>query len=233
MKKLILFSGGPDSTSAVHILKGQHDLQLLTLVDDQKTKNVCEVDFAFKTAEKLGLNHKVVNISHFNELFSDLPFTLVGLGGGNKPSKKEPSMSKVKCVPDGSYEAPLCIQFLHTVAAMYAISHGFNSLVWAVHKDDDIVKENWITNYTKSLEESFVFSGFNFKIETPFLHLTKAELIQEGIKNGMDINSTYSCLENTDFTHCGHCQGCREREYALSAIEKSTKQATIGLVLEK
>ena len=219
MKKLILFSGGPDSTSAVYILKDQYDLQLLTLVDNQRTKNICEVELASKTAKSLGLSHKIFDISHFNELFSDLPFTLVGLGGGNKPGKREPSMSKIKCVPDGKYEAPLSIQFLHTIGAMYAISHGYSSMIWAVHKDDDIISEQWIKNYTESLSESFRHSGFDFCIETPFIHLTKAELIIQGIKNGMDIETTYSCLVNTDFTHCGQCEGCREREKALSFIK--------------
>ena len=52
-------------------------------------------------------------------------------------------------------------------------------------------------------------SGNNFKIHTPLIHMTKAEIIQLGIKFGIDYGLTSTCYdpkENGD--PCGHCDAC-------------------------
>lgn len=82
-KKLLLFSGGPDSTAAAYLLKGSHsDLHLLTLSDETKAKNIGELKAANKIAAMLSLPYKVVDVSALNAFLDGLPNILMSLGTG-------------------------------------------------------------------------------------------------------------------------------------------------------
>lgn len=54
--------------------------------------------------------------------------------------------------------------------------------------------------------------GHLIKIETPLIHLTKAEIIQKGIGLGVDYVKTLSCYApDRDGKACGLCDSCRLR----------------------
>lgn len=55
--------------------------------------------------------------------------------------------------------------------------------------------------------------GQLIKIETPLIHLTKAEIIQKGTELGVDYAKTLSCYAPDDKGHaCGRCDSCRLRQ---------------------
>lgn len=48
-----------------------------------------------------------------------------------------------------------------------------------------------------------------FKIRTPLIDMTKAQIIQKGIALGVDYGITHSCYDPTpDGSPCGHCDSC-------------------------
>jgi len=54
--------------------------------------------------------------------------------------------------------------------------------------------------------------GDRFKIHTPLIHLTKAEIIQKGTALGVDYSKTVSCYQaNEQGQACGVCDSCRLR----------------------
>lgn len=54
--------------------------------------------------------------------------------------------------------------------------------------------------------------GQLIQIETPLIHLTKAEIIQKGIELGVDYAQTLSCYAPDAEGHaCGRCDSCRLR----------------------
>lgn len=54
--------------------------------------------------------------------------------------------------------------------------------------------------------------GTTFKIHTPLIHLTKAEIIRRGINFGVDYGLTVSCYAADEQGHaCGRCDACRLR----------------------
>lgn len=54
--------------------------------------------------------------------------------------------------------------------------------------------------------------GDSFRIRTPLLHLTKAQIIEKGIELGVDYGETLSCYEpSRDGLACGRCDACRLR----------------------
>jgi 7-cyano-7-deazaguanine synthase len=54
--------------------------------------------------------------------------------------------------------------------------------------------------------------GAHFQIETPLIALSKAQIIQEGVRLGVDYSQTVSCYAATDDGKaCGACDSCRFR----------------------
>jgi 7-cyano-7-deazaguanine synthase len=54
--------------------------------------------------------------------------------------------------------------------------------------------------------------GSRFKIHTPLINMTKAEIIRKGIELGVDYSITHSCYDPTpDGLACGRCDSCRLR----------------------
>ncbi|HSG02931.1 MAG TPA: 7-cyano-7-deazaguanine synthase QueC [Marinobacterium sp.] len=55
-------------------------------------------------------------------------------------------------------------------------------------------------------------TGEPFKIETPLIDLTKAQIIQQGTSLGLDYSLTVSCYQSDDEGRaCGHCDSCHLR----------------------
>jgi len=64
------------------------------------------------------------------------------------------------------------------------------------------------------------YNGKNIKISTPFVHLTKAEIIQLGISNDLDYAISQSCyFPKEDGKPCLECDSCKLRERAFNSID--------------
>ena len=51
--------------------------------------------------------------------------------------------------------------------------------------------------------------GTRFRIHTPLITLTKAQIIQQGLALGLDYGLTHSCYAPlADGRPCGHCDSC-------------------------
>lgn len=67
--------------------------------------------------------------------------------------------------------------------------------------------ENLATLATKAGVE-----GTKFRIHTPFIAMSKAEIIRKGFELGVDFTLTHSCYDPTpDLLACGTCDSCRIR----------------------
>ena len=60
--------------------------------------------------------------------------------------------------------------------------------------------------------------GHPLRVDTPLLHLSKAEIIQQGLKLGVDYSLTVSCYQaDLDGYACGKCDSCRLRREGFLA----------------
>jgi len=67
--------------------------------------------------------------------------------------------------------------------------------------------------------------GAHFKVQTPLIHLTKAEIIQKGMTLGLDYGLTISCYNaDTKGRACGHCDSCQIRKegFDLAGVSDPT-----------
>lgn len=59
--------------------------------------------------------------------------------------------------------------------------------------------------------------GAAFRIHTPLIHLTKAEIIREGVRLGVDYAQTVSCYQaDEEGRACGRCDSCRIRRQGFA-----------------
>ncbi|MEO6078717.1 MAG: 7-cyano-7-deazaguanine synthase QueC [Steroidobacteraceae bacterium] len=62
--------------------------------------------------------------------------------------------------------------------------------------------------------------GGRFHIQAPLLHMSKAEIIQAGVKLGVDFGATVSCYQaNAQLEACGRCDSCRLRREGFAAAQ--------------
>jgi 7-cyano-7-deazaguanine synthase len=59
--------------------------------------------------------------------------------------------------------------------------------------------------------------GADFKIHTPLISMSKADIIAEGLRLGVDYNLTVSCYQaDADGRACGLCDSCRIRKQGFA-----------------
>lgn len=60
--------------------------------------------------------------------------------------------------------------------------------------------------------------GAGFRIHAPLMRMTKADIVREGLRLGVDFAETVSCyLADADGRACGHCDACRLRAEGFAA----------------
>ena len=53
--------------------------------------------------------------------------------------------------------------------------------------------------------------GDRFKVHAPLLHMTKADIVREAARLGLDAGMSWSCYDPQEGQHCGLCDSCRLR----------------------
>jgi 7-cyano-7-deazaguanine synthase len=70
-----------------------------------------------------------------------------------------------------------------------------------------------------------------FKIHTPLINLTKAEIIRLGVSLGVDYGLTHSCYDPApDGAACGHCDSCQIRRagFLSAGISDPTRYVSLS-----
>jgi 7-cyano-7-deazaguanine synthase len=206
MKKILLLSGGIDSTVAAHLLKKQGvDVHCLSLRTTTNKDNYHEVANAQSVASKLGFAHSVINMDFLREVHRDR-FTVVAVGGQLGGCTKAPQRSFT-----------LCVEMMHLIAIAIAGESNATSVVWALNKDD-------MADFNASEQDEYVSllrrlsvlrTERDIQIETPLIGHTKIEVIKLGIELGADISKTVSCVQG--IPACGECKQCHNVTQALTS----------------
>jgi 7-cyano-7-deazaguanine synthase len=60
--------------------------------------------------------------------------------------------------------------------------------------------------------------GAGFRVHAPLMRMTKADIVREGLRLGVDFAQTVSCYQAApDGSACGHCDACRLRAEGFAA----------------
>lgn len=210
MKTLVVCSGGLDSVSLAYKVAAEN--QLIGLVSfDYGQRHRKELDFAAQCARRLGVPHHLIDISEVGKLLSGSALT------------------DIVDVPDGHYaEDTMKITIVpNRNAIMLAIGFGVaaakkgDAVAAAFHGGDHFIYPDCRPAFSEAFEamQKQALDGYaDIALYTPFLNLSKADIVREGAAHGTPFDQTWSCYKGGE-THCGRCGTCVERREAFDLAD--------------
>ena len=210
-KAVVLLSGGLDSATTLAVALDE-GFQLFALTFSYGQRHHCEIEAAKKIAASLAvIEHRVVDID------------LAALGGsaitdpGVKVPKDRPNLVNPDKIP------PTYVPARNTIFLSYALAWaevlgafdifiGVNSTDYSGYPD---CRAEFIAAFEKLANLATATSiegGGRYRIHTPVIDMTKAQIILTGKKLGVDYSLTHSCYDpDEQGTACGRCDSCRLR----------------------
>ena len=218
-KAIVLVSGGLDSATCL-ALASQQGYACYALSFDYGQRSRSELNAARRVAEAAGVkDHKLVSLG------------LDALGGS---ALTDTSIA----VPEGGTEG-IPVTYVPArntvflsyglawaeVLDAYALFIGVNSLDYSGYPD---CRPEFIEAYARmmNLATKKGVEGGEISLQTPLIHLSKAEIIKTGIRLGVDYSLTVSCYQaDEDGAACGVCDSCllRKAGFRDAGVEDPTR----------
>lgn len=204
-KAVILLSGGLDSATVVAMAKAE-GYQCYSMSFDYGQRHRVELQVAERVAQQLGvIEHKVVGLN------------LNGIGGSALTDlsidvPESPSLGiPITYVPArNTVFLALALGWAEVLEAQ-DIFIGVNAVDYSGYPD---CRPEFIEAFERmaNLATKAGVEGEGFRIRAPLQYLSKAQIIQTGLANGVDYALTVSCYQADDEGRaCGKCDSCRLR----------------------
>ena len=202
---VVLLSGGLDSMVAGGLAR-EAGYRVLALTIDYNQRHRVELRAAAKVATALNAMSHIV-----------LPLDLTAFGGSALTADIEvPKGGVGDEIPVTSVPARTTIFLsltlgLAEVASASDIYIGVNALDYSGYPD---CRPEFIDAFQKmaTLATKAGVEGHPIRINTPLQFMTKADIVREAHRLGLDAGLSWSCYDPTpDNKHCGLCDSCRLR----------------------
>lgn len=202
---VVLVSGGLDSMiSAALAREAGHRIFALSI--DYNQRHQVELAAAARVADALGAVRHVV-----------LPIDLSAFGGS--------ALTDDIAVPKDGVGADIPVTYVParntvflSLALAWAEAAGARSLYIGVNALDysgyPDCRPEFIQGFERlaELATKAGVEGEAFRIQAPLQHMTKADIVREGTRLGLDLGLSWSCYDPTPGgQHCGLCDSCRLR----------------------
>lgn len=204
MKAVCLLSGGLDSTTL--LAKAKKECKAITALSvDYGQRHCLELEAAEAVVEHFDVPHIVVDLSTLNFQSSSQTNPKIQVPHGHYADE---SMKKT-VVPNRN-------MILLSIAAGIAIDNDFDTVAYAAHAGDHPIYNDCRPEFVEALRHPLKQLGVG--IWTPFICMSKCEIVTIGVALGVDYAMTYSCYEG-DTVHCGLCGTCVERREAFGLAD--------------
>lgn len=204
-KAVALVSGGLDSMVAAAIAR-ESGFALLALTVDYGQRHRIELEAAERIAAALGAERHVV-----------LPLDLRAFGGSALTAEIDVPKSGVGDDVPVTYVPARNTIFLSLAlgwaeaAGASEIYIGVNALDYSGYPD---CRPDFIAAFERlaSLATKAGTEGRAFRVAAPLLHMSKADIVREAARLGLDAGLSWSCYDPAPGgRHCGLCDSCRLR----------------------
>ena len=214
-KAVVLLSGGLDSATTLAIARNRQ-FECYTLSVDYGQRHRSELEAAKKVAQSLGSQtHQVIKLDLATFGGSALTDHSIKI-----PTSGESTNIPVTYVPArNTIMLSLALAWAETLDSQ-DIFVGVNAVDYSGYPD---CRPEYIMAFENmaNLATKAAIEGKKLTIHAPLMHLTKKEIIQEGIALGVDYSLTVSCYQADELGRaCGVCDSCRIRE---AGFEESGK----------
>lgn len=204
-KAVVIYSGGMDSFTVLNkVFRQGYDVYALSFNYGQRHSK--ELEYAAAVCAKLGVQHKIIDISAINEL----------IGGS--------SLTADIAVPEGHYEqesmkqtvVPNRNMILLSMAVGYAVSLEANEVFYGAHSGDHAIYPDCRPEFVHKMNDVCAIANYDVvKIVCPYLDVSKIEILADGLAMGLDYGMSWTCYNGREKA-CGKCGACQER---LEAFE--------------
>lgn len=207
---VVLLSGGIDSATAAAMARQQgFDLHALSFRYGQRHE--CELDAAKKIAAFLGAaSHRVME------------FDLRAIGGSALTDRID--VPKARSAKEIAHGIPITyVPARNTIFLAFALAlaerieadnifFGANQLDYSGYPD---CREEYIQAFehmARLATKAGVEGRSRIKVNVPLIHMTKAEIVKQGLELGLDYGLTWSCYDPAPHGRaCGRCDSCQLR----------------------
>ncbi len=213
MKAVCLLSGGMDSSTLAYLAKSEgYEISALHLNYGQRTESK-ELACAQKIATLLNAKDFIaVNVGYFSQ-FGESSLT-------DKKIAVEEFDSTRAQVPN-TY-VPFRNANLLSIATSFAeakdadaIFIGVQSLDYSGYPD---CRPQFIEAFQRVIDLG-TKDTTKITLKTPFIRMTKTDILHMGMKLGVPYEHTWSCYRNEDKA-CGTCGSCHFRKEAFAAVKR-------------
>ncbi len=204
-KAVVLYSGGLDSTTCMAIARAE-GFAPYAISFAYGQRHAVELDLARKNARLMGaIDHLVVDFDYRrvggSALTGDIDVPKEGIGS-DIPVTYVPARNTIFL--------SFALGWAEVLGA-HDIYIGVNALDYSGYPD---CRPEYIAAFETmaNLATKAGVEGKGFRIHTPLIALTKAEIIRKGVQLGVDYGLTHSCYDPTPAgVACGLCDSCRLR----------------------
>src|SRR5262245_10580514 len=207
---VVLLSGGLDSATTAAIARAE-GYRLLALSVDYGQRHRFELEAARRVAESLGVERHVVakvGLDQFggSALTGDIAVPM------DRDEQQISHGIPITYVPArNTVFLSLALGYAEVVGAA-DLFIGVNAIDYSGYPD---CRPEFIAEFQKLANlatKAGVEGTLKFRVHTPLIHMTKAEIIRRGTELGVDYSLTHSCYApNEAGISCGHCDACHLR----------------------
>lgn len=221
-KAVVLLSGGLDSTTVLAMAKAQ-GFAPVCLAISYGQRHAVELERARRVAEEVGGVPLTV-----------VPIDLRAVGG----SALTADIEVPKHAPDAELGQEVPVTYVPARNALFlsialglAEVHGATDLFIGVNAVDYSGYPDCRPEFIRAFEQLANLAtkagaeGARFTVHAPLSGMTKAEIIREGVRLGVDYGMTHSCYDPDDEGRaCGRCDSCilRRRGFEEAGVADPT-----------
>ena len=204
---VVIYSGGMDSFTVLHRAL-REGLNVHALSFDYGQRHARELDTARQVCASLGLPHQVVDIRAIHGLIDNSALT-----------------NPAQAMPQGDYGAdnlratvvPNRNMILLSLAIAKAVNIGAERVDYGAHGGDHVLYPDCRPEFVEAMNHVAGIANFEpVKLHAPYLKVSKADILRDGLAMGLDYRHTWTCYEGRELA-CGVCGSCRERLEAFAA----------------
>jgi 7-cyano-7-deazaguanine synthase len=210
-RAVILVSGGLDSATTLAIAR-QMDFDRFAITFRYGQRHEIEIVAAKRIADSLGaIQHRIIDIDLARFGGSALTDSAISV------PKDRSRLGEADEIPITYVPARNLIFLSYALAwaevlGAFDIFIGVNAVDYSGYPD---CRAEFIAAFEKTadLATAAATQGKGkYKIHTPIIKMTKAEIIRKGMKLGVDFSLTHSCYDpGKSGRACGRCDSCRLR----------------------
>lgn len=212
-KAIVLVSGGLDSATVLAMAKAQ-GFECYALSFNYGQRHTSELQAAQRVASQMGVKeHKVVTLN-----LDDIGGSALTDASIDVPEVESEGIPVTYVPARNTVFLSIALGWAEVIEAQ-DIFIGVNAVDYSGYPD---CRPEFIEAFerTANLATKMGVEGQKITINTPLMTLSKADIVIEGTKLGVDYGLTVSCYQADDEGRaCGRCDACRLRQVGFEQAE--------------